>query len=202
MDMSGRMENERLAVNGIGTSPLWRSIVEPIDCGLSLEFSESGVGPSDHTSFYYANIPVLHFFTGTHVDYHKPSDDFEKINAVGIYKVLSLMTTIIRNTPVVNEFPFSATKVESTKAPKFTVTLGVMPDYLYEGEGMRLDGVSPDKPAAKAGLQTGDIITQLGAVQVSNMQSYMQALSQLKAGDTASLLYQRKGEVKRVEIQF
>lgn len=202
MDMIGRMEEETIAVNGVGTSPLWPEIIEPIECGLNIETSESGVGPSDHTSFYYANIPVLHFFTGTHADYHKPTDDFEKINEVGIYRTLALMCGIIRNTPSTADFPFSATKVESTKAPSFSVTLGVMPDYLYSGNGMKIDGLSPDKPAANAGLQAGDIVTQLGKVQVSDMQSYMRALAQFKKGDKAQLLYQRKGEVKQVEIQF
>lgn len=202
MDMIGRMEEETIAINGIGTSPYWRDLIEPIQCGLNMQFSESGVGPSDHTSFYYVNKPVLHFFTGTHADYHKPEDDAEKINVVGIYRVLGLMASIIRNTPQSPDFPFSTTKVESTKAPKFSVTLGVMPDYVYSGEGMKLDGVSPGKPAAKAGLEAGDIITQLGAVQVSDMQTYMQALAQFKKGDQAELLYRRDGEVKRVQIQF
>lgn len=202
MDMIGRMEQEKLAVNGVGTSPQWREIIEPLQCGLTLETSESGVGPSDHTSFYYANIPVLHFFTGSHADYHKPEDDFEKINAEGIYHTLALICGIIRNTPQAADFPFTPTKVESTKAPKFSVTLGVMPDYMYNGSGMKLDGVSADKPASVAGLKAGDIITQLGEVQVSDMQSYMQALGQFKKGDKATLLYNRNGEVKRAEIQF
>lgn len=202
MDMIGRMEDESLAVNGIGTSPMWEELVLQLNCGLNIETSKSGVGPSDHTSFYYANVPVLHFFTGTHADYHKPSDDAEKINVAGIYKTLSLICGIIRNTPKSADFPFTPTKVESTKAPKFSVTLGVMPDYLYSGNGMKIDGVSPEKPAAKAGLQAGDIVTQLGEVQVSDMQTYMQALAQFKKGDKASLLYKRNGEVKQAEIQF
>jgi diadenosine tetraphosphatase ApaH/serine/threonine PP2A family protein phosphatase len=202
MDMIGRMEEETIAINGVGTSPYWRDLIEPNQCGLNMQYSERGEGPSDHTSFYYANKPVLHFFTGTHADYHKPEDDAEKINVVGIYRVLSLMCSIIRNTPHSADFPYSTTKVESTKAPKFTVTLGVMPDYLYSGAGMKIDGVSPDKPAAAAGLMAGDVITQLGEVQVSDMQTYMEALSQFKKGDKADLLYRREGEVKRVQIQF
>ena len=202
MDMIGRMEAGILALNGVGTSPMWMDILGPINCGLEVKYSESGVGPSDHTSFYYKDIPVLHFFTGTHEDYHKPSDDVEKINFDGIFRTLSYMATIIRNTPNVDDFPFSATKVESTKAPKFSVTLGVMPDYLYNGNGMKLDGVSPEKPAAAAGLKTGDIITQLGEVQVSNMQSYMEALAQFKKGDKTTLLFQRDGKAESVQIQF
>lgn len=202
MDMIGRMEESTLALSGVGTSPMWADILASLNCGIEVKMSESGVGPSDHTSFYYQDIPVLHFFTGTHADYHKPSDDVEKINFDGIFRTLCYLTSIIRNTPAVEDFPFSATKVESTKAPKFSVTLGVMPDYLYNGNGMKLDGVSPDKPAFKAGLKAGDIITQLGEVQVSNMQTYMEALAQFKAGDKADLLYQRDGKTLRAQIQF
>ena len=112
------------------------------------------------------------------------------------------MSSIIRNSPQGGDFVFSTTKIESTKAPKFSVTLGVMPDYLYSGNGMKIDGVSPDKPAAKAGLKAGDIVTQLGEVQVSDMQSYMQALAQFKKGDRATVLYQREGKVEKAQIQF
>lgn len=202
MDMIGRMEDRTLAVNGTGTSPLWNELINRVQCDLQLQTSESGVGPSDHTNFYYQNIPVLHFFTGTHEDYHKPSDDAEKINFEGIYQTLNFMLSLVRNSPSAGEFPFSTTKIESRKAPKFSVTLGVMPDYMYSGNGMKIDGVSPEKPAAKAGLKAGDIVTQLGKVQVSDMQSYMEALSQFKKGDQANLLYKRNGEVKTAQVQF
>lgn len=202
MDMIGRMESNVLAINGFGTSPLWKDLIQPNMCDLDLKFSESGVGPSDHTSFYYKNIPVLHFFTGNHQDYHKPSDDAEKINFGGVYRVIGLMASIIRATPPMEDFPFTTTKIESTKAPSFSVTLGVMPDYLYNGSGMKIDGVSPDKPAAAGGLKAGDIVTQLGEVQVSNMQSYMQALSKFKKGDETTVLFKRDGETQSAKIQF
>jgi len=202
MDMIGRMEDKNLAINGVGTSPLWTEIINPINCDLSMKFSESGVGPSDHTNFYYLNMPVLHFFTGTHEDYHMPSDDPEKINIKGIFSTLNLMVSIIRNSPVGDPLPFTLTKTESTKAPKFSVTLGVMPDYLFQGQGMKIDGVTKGKPGEAAGLQAGDVITQLGAVQVSNMESYMEALSQLKKGESATLLFKRRAEVVTAIVQF
>lgn len=202
MDMIGRMEDANLAINGVGTSPLWQEIINPLTCDLNLKLSESGVGPSDHTNFYYLNMPVLHFFTGTHEDYHMPSDDAEKINIKGIYRCLNFMASVIRNSPEGDPLPFTTTAVESSKAPKFSVTLGVMPDYLYNGQGMKIDGVTKGKPGEAAGLQAGDIITQLGEVQVSNMQSYMEALSQLKKGETATMLFKRGGEVKTAKVQF
>ncbi len=202
MDMIGRMEDNVLAINGVGTSPLWQEIISPIVCDLRLQLSESGVGPSDHTSFYYLNMPVLHFFTGTHEDYHMPSDRPEKINVKGIFGTLNLLVSIIRNTPVGEPLPFSTTKTESTKAPKFSVTLGVMPDYLFQGQGMKIDGVTKGKPGEGAGLKAGDIITQLGEVQVSNMQSYMQALSKLEKGMTTTILYKRDGEVLSAIVKF
>jgi len=202
MDMIGRMEDNTLAINGVGTSPLWQEIVNPIVCDLSLQLSESGVGPSDHTNFYYLNMPVLHFFTGTHEDYHMPTDVAEKINVKGIYRTLNLLVSIIRNTPVGDPLPFSVTKTESSKAPKFSVTLGVMPDYLFQGQGMKIDGVTKGKPGEAAGLKAGDIITQLGEVQVSNMQTYMEALSKLKKGERATILYKRQAEVLSAIVKF
>jgi aminopeptidase YwaD len=202
MDMIGRMEDGNLAINGVGTSPLWQDIINPINCELSLKFSESGVGPSDHTSFYYLNMPVLHFFTGTHADYHMPTDDAEKINIKGIFKTVNLMLSIIRNSPFGDALPFSPTKTESTKAPKFSVTLGLMPDYLFSGQGMRIDGVTKGKPGEGAGLQAGDIITQLGEVQVSSMQTYMEALSKLKKGESTTMLFKRGAEVLSANVQF
>lgn len=201
MDMIGRMEDSVLAVNGVGTSPFWREVVKDA-CGVKVKTTESGTGPSDHTSFYNQDIPVLHFFTGTHQDYHKPSDDADKINAAGEVMVLSYMLGIMAAAETTPDLAFTKTKVEASTAPRFSVTLGVMPDYLYEGVGMRIDGVTEGRPAAKAGLQAGDIVLQLGDVKVVDMMSYMKGLGQFKKGDKSSLTYSREGAEKTVEVQF
>ena len=203
MDMVGRLEEEMLAVNGTGTSPVWDQILELSQCdALNIKSTRSGVGPSDHTNFYYLNLPVLHFFTGTHSDYHKPSDDAEKINLEGEALVINYILRVIGNTQEFEELPFTKTTEQSAMAPKFSVTLGVMPDYMYEGEGMRIDGVSADKPAENAGLQKGDIVTHLGEVKVVDMMSYMKALGQFKKGDTAEIEYIRAGKKEKAEIKF
>lgn len=203
MDMIGRLEENVLAVNGTGTSPVWNEVLEESRCStLNIKSTKSGVGPSDHTSFYFLDIPVLHFFTGTHSDYHKPSDDAEKINFEGEAIVINYILDIVKNTQKYEELPFTPTTEQSAMAPKFSVTLGVMPDYMYEGEGMRIDGVSADKPAENAGLQKGDIVTQLGEVKVVDMMSYMKALGQFKKGDTAEIEYVRAGKKEKAEIKF
>lgn len=201
MDMIGRLRDETIQVNGLGTSPMWSDIFALQAGELRMETSESGVGPSDHTSFYYQNMPVLHFFTGTHSDYHKPSDTPDKIEVVGIYKILNQMLNIVRAS-VGQEMAFRATVQESQKAPRFSVTLGIMPDYLYRQGGVKIDGVSPEKPAQAAGLQVGDIITQLGDYPVRDMQSYMEALGQFKKGQSADLLFKRKGKLETTKVKF
>lgn len=200
MDMVGRMEEQQLQVNGTGTSPIWEEILKGLECPLELKLSESGVGPSDHTSFYYQDVPVLHFFTGTHTDYHKPTDDVEKINFKGMIKTMNLMLSIISATPA--EMAFTKTKNESMSAPRFSVTLGVMPDYMFDGKGMRIDGVTEGRPADKAGLQAGDIVTKMGKATVRDMMSYMKALGQFKEGDETQVEYQRDGKTKTTTVQF
>ncbi len=204
MDMVGRLNDENaLAINGTGTSPSWNEIVEDIDIdSLKLITSESGIGPSDHTSFYLKDIPVLHFFTGQHEDYHKPSDDADKINYEGIYVVSAYIDSMITRLDQNDKLAFTKTKDESSNTPKFTVTLGVVPDYMFDGKGMRIDGVSEDKPAMRAGLLAGDVVIQLGDIEVTDMMSYMKALSAFKKGDATEVIVQREEEKLSYPIQF
>lgn len=203
LDMVGRLENNLLAVNGVGTSPMWEEIIARPCNELELKTSKSGVGPSDHTSFYNIGIPVLHFFTGTHSDYHKPTDDADRINYEGTAQVVEYILSIIEKSQMHPEMEFSKTASnQSSKAPKFSVTLGVMPDYMYEGEGMRIDGVTEGRPASEAGLQAGDVVIHLGEVKVVDMTSYMKALGQFKKGDKAPITYQRNGKTISTKVQF
>jgi hypothetical protein len=200
MDMIGRLRDNSLQINGVGTSPAWKKILDQTSGELDLVLSASGVGPSDHTSFYYKDIPVLHFFTGTHPDYHKPSDIAEKINSQGILQVANLILQVLAISQP-EKVEFTPTKNESTKAPRFSVTLGVMPNYMYT-QGLKLDGVTAGKPAAKAGLQTGDVITQMGNYSISDIQSYMTALAAFKEGMEIELTYLRKGQQKTTTVKF
>ena len=205
LDMVGRLDTSNiLIVNGTGTSSEWKSLFDKIDkSGLELKTSESGVGPSDHTSFYLQDIPVLHFFTGTHEDYHKPSDDAEKIQYQGMERIFSLISNLIMAADSLSNMNFQKTKDQDNEnAPKFTVTLGVIPDYLFSGTGMRIDGVTEDRPAAKAGLKKGDIVVKLGDIEISDMMTYMKALSSFKKGDKTTVTVRREEEELSFPLQF
>jgi hypothetical protein len=204
MDMIGRLDPDRgLAVNGVGTSPLWDDVLSTVNTdSVKLVTTESGVGPSDHTSFYLQDIPVLHFFTGQHEDYHKPGDDVEKINVEGVLYIAGMIENMVVMTDGEGKMAFSKTKDQSNDSPRFTVTLGVIPDYLFDGEGMRIDGVSEDKPAQKAGILKGDIVIQLGDSTVTDMMSYMRALSAFQEGDATQVTVDRDGERMTMDIQF
>jgi hypothetical protein len=203
MDMVGRMKKDStLAVYGTGTSPIFKQVLKSHNNSFKLVQQESGVGPSDHTSFYLADIPVLHFFTGQHEDYHKPSDDSEKLNYDGMKLISEYIFNIISDLDDNGKLAFRKTVNESESTPRFKVGLGVIPDYLYDGQGMRIDGVSEGKAAQKAGLQKGDIIVKLGDSIITNMMSYMRALSIFKEGDKTSVVIKREAKEVIKEIGF
>jgi len=203
MDMVGRLKQDStLAVYGVGTSPRWKQTLSATNSGFKLIEKESGVGPSDHTSFYLQDMPVLHFFTGQHDDYHKPGDDSEKLNYEGMEAISNYIFDIITEIDDDGKLAFRKTKNESEETPRFKVGLGVVPDYLFDGKGMRVDGISEDKPAQKAGLQKGDIVVKLGDNTVVDMMSYMKALSTFKEGDSTQVVVKRNGEQVEANIQF
>ena len=169
---------------------------------FDLKTFESGVGPSDHTSFYLQNIPVLHFFTGQHEDYHKPTDDIEKINFEGMYRILLYVKRIISNASTIKYFDFQETAAETQIAPKFTVTLGIMPDYLYDGGGLRIDGVTKGKTASKYNILKGDIVIKMGEINIIDIMTYMQALSEYKSGDSCNIVLQRGDEQIHINLIF
>ena len=160
------------------------------------------MGPSDHTSFYLIDIPVLHFFTGQHEDYHKPSDDSEKLNYAGMETISSYIFDVITDLNDNGKLAFRKTKNESEETPRFKVVLGVVPDYLYDGKGMRIDGTREDTPAFNAGLQKGDVVTKLGDSTITDMMSYMRALSVFDNGDEAAITVKRGEETIDTKVRF
>ncbi|WP_042240310.1 M20/M25/M40 family metallo-hydrolase [Jejuia pallidilutea] len=203
MDMVGRLKaDSTLAVYGVGTSPILKQTLKAHNNSFKLIVKESGIGPSDHTSFYNADIPVLHFFTGQHEDYHKPSDDFDKLNYQGMQTISNYIFEVISDLDDNGKLPFRKTKNESEETPRFKVGLGVIPDYMFDGKGMRIDGLSEDKPAQKAGLQKGDIVVKLGDSTVVDMMSYMKVLATFEKGDKTKVIVNRKGEMVEAEINF
>lgn len=203
MDMVGRLrEDKTLSISGTGTAPVWGQVLNANNPGFKLVLSESGMGPSDHTSFYLQDIPVLHFFTGQHEDYHKPTDDYEKLNYEGMEQIKDYILAVIGELDDAPKLAFRTTKNESEEVPRFKVGLGVMPDYLFDGKGMRIDGVTEGRPASKAGLQKGDVVVQLGDSTVTDMMSYMRALSAFDEGGTAKVVVEREGEKIEAQIEF
>jgi Peptidase family M28/PDZ domain len=202
-DMIGRLNAEkRVVVGGVGTAPEFVPLFKSMGSEFSIKLDSAGVGPSDHTAFYLKNIPVLFFFTGQHADYHKPSDDTELVNFPGQKMVLELAAKAILNLDKTPKLKFQETKANEEDTPRFKVTLGIMPDYTFEGEGVRADGITDGKPGFKAGMQKGDIIIGLGDMEVKTMKDYMKALAAHKKGDTVKLKVKRGETEKTLEATF
>jgi peptidase M28-like protein/PDZ domain-containing protein len=208
MDMVGRLNDSTkvLIVGGFGTSPEWGSLIKLNEkkSPFVIKIDSVGTGPSDHTSFYRKNIPVLFFFTGLHADYHKPSDDFDKINYVGELNIVKYIFALLeKEDEHKDKLVFTKTKEPATStSASFNVRMGIMPDYSYPGSGVRVDGVSEGQPAQAAGLATGDIILQLGDYDTSSLENYMQALGKFKKGDKTVVKIKRGNETLEKEVQF
>jgi hypothetical protein len=207
MDMVGRLSDstKSLTIGGYGTSPLWGPLFTSMGNSpyFTPKFDSSGTGPSDHTSFYQKQIPVLFFFTGLHTDYHRPSDDADKINYTGEYRVVRYVYKIAEVANSKGKLAFSKTRETQTSTnTRFSVTMGIMPDYTYSGNGVRVDGASEGKPAQKAGIKTGDIVIQLGEYPVLSMEGYMQALNKFKKGDKTKVKVKRGNETIEADIVF
>jgi C-terminal processing protease CtpA/Prc len=193
-----------LSVGGFGTSPTWgTSLSAEKHPSFSIKTDSSGTGPSDHTSFYLKNIPVLFFFTGLHPDYHKPTDDANKINYTGELQIIKYIYALIGDLNKQGKLAFLKTREQSASgSPRFAVTMGIMPDYSFSGSGVRVDGVSDGRPAQKAGLQAGDVVIRLGDYEVSSLENYMQALGKFKKGESTKVKVKRGSEEKVFDITF
>jgi Peptidase family M28/PDZ domain len=203
MDMIGRLTPEKgLVVGGVGTAPDFVPMLSTLQFPHKIKQDSAGVGPSDHTSFYLKNIPVLFFFTGQHSDYHKPTDDVEFIQLEGVGKVLSYVLKAIETLDSKPRLVFQETKSKESDNVKFTVTLGIMPDYTFDGKGVHIDAVREGKPASTAGILKNDVITKLGGIEVSDVQGYMKVLATYKKGDKAMVTVLRGAEVKEYEVEF
>jgi hypothetical protein len=211
MDMIGRLNEATnvITIGGYGTSPLWGTAFSLSGKNglykgpLVYKFDSSGTGPSDHTSFYKKEIPVLFYFTGLHPDYHRPTDDMDKINYTGEMHIVKHIYSLIEaEDKQKSKLAFTKTRETQTSTASFSVTLGIMPDYTFNGVGVRVDGVTDDRPAQKAGIKTGDIITKLGDYPVTDMEKYMEALSKYKKGDKTTVYYNRNTEKLSATIEF
>ena len=206
MDMVGRLNDssKTMTVGGYGTSKSWDTILNSIKkSDLQIKLDSSGAGPSDHTSFYRKNIPVLFFFTGLHTDYHRPTDDTEKINFKGTLSIVKYILSVIDKSDNHNKLSFLPTREQqSTTTARFSVSLGIMPDYAYSGLGVRIDGVSDGRPAKLAGMIAGDVLIKMGTTSITSVESYMQILSKYKKGDAVEVTILRGTNEIRFNIIF
>lgn len=205
MDMVGRLNDSSkvLTIGGIGTSPAWPSILKMNEqTDFTIKVDSSGTGPSDHTSFYRKDLPVLFFFTGLHTDYHKPSDDAQLINYSGTRKIVQYISRIIDQTPAAEKLAFTKTKEQQMGGGRFKVSIGIMPDYTFSGQGVKADGVIDGRPAQKAGVQAGDVIIQLGEHLITSVETYMQALNRFDKGQQTTVTIKRGNEIKEFAISF
>jgi aminopeptidase YwaD len=204
MDMVGRLNDSSRAVTvgGYGTSPTWGQLIATNKI-LTIKTDSSGTGPSDHTSFYRKDIPVLFFFTGVHSDYHKPADDADKINYNGQLLVVKYIYDCIGSTDKLGKLAFTKTREQTMVKSSFKVTIGVMLDYTYSaGDGIKVDGVSDGRPAQKAGVQAGDLIYQMGDYKLTSVEDYMKALGKFNKGESTQLRLKRAGQDVLLNITF
>jgi len=210
LDMMGRLQESNIVqVGGVGTSAELKAIVTSLNdtASVKLALSEAGFGPSDHSSFYMKNIPVLYFTTGGNPDLHTPSDTYDRINYEGMGKVSSLIFAIAHQL-VSSPRKLIFKEAGPKEAPaggmrKNGVTLGIMPDFNGNVKnGLRADIVSPGKPAASGGMKNGDIITSINDETISNIYDYMTKMGQMKAGQIITVEILRDGNKMTLLIQL
>ncbi|MFH1686213.1 MAG: M28 family peptidase [bacterium] len=208
MDMIGRLKDQDgLVVFGTGSATEFASYFDSLEVeGLNVISKESGIGASDHTAFYSRQTPVLFFFTGAHEDYHMPTDDVDKIDADGIAQVCGLVSDIVDHYDLQpGLLTYQRTKSDSSQqrsGQRFSVTLGIMPDFIAEVDGLKVGAVTADKPADRAGILMGDVIVRMGAVTIGDIYDYMATLGKFRKGDTTSVLVVRELDTLLLPVAF
>ncbi|MBE2279098.1 MAG: M20/M25/M40 family metallo-hydrolase [Ignavibacteriaceae bacterium] len=210
LDMVGRLnpDTKALTIGGTGTAVEFNEILTKLKetYPLNINFSPEGLGPSDHASFYAKNIPVLFFFTGVHEDYHTPADDHEKINYEAQKLISDLTYDVISNLAFTGNklnFQEAGPKERQSPSSRMKVSLGIMPGYVSEGaKGVLVENVVPDKPAAKSGIQKGDIIVSINGKPVNDIYEYMDRMSTLNPGDVAMVGVERNKEIIEIAVNL
>lgn len=208
MDMVGRMRDSVLAIGGVGTAAELSELVETENKNhFKLRLTKDGYGPSDHSSFYSKGISVLFFFTGTHANYHKPSDTWEKLNYQDQARLLDYIARIVdkvdqRLTRLTFTKAVSDSLASRSSSGGFRVSLGTIPNYAKEVEGVELDGVREGSLAEKCGLKAGDVIMQFGNRPIRNIYDYTEALRETKPGDTVVIVVKRGNEKLSLTVEF
>lgn len=204
-DMVGRLRENRLTLQGVGSSKSWKRMIEKFNvaAGFNLSLQDDPYLPTDTTSFYPKRIPVLSFFTGSHEDYHRPSDTPEKMDFEGLERITRFASAFVRELTGASEKP-EYSRVERSKQQEsgsretLRAYIGSVPDYSTEVSGVKLSGVRENTPAQKAGLRGGDVIVEFGAQKVANIYDYTYALDAVKIGQPVRVKVLREG--KEVEL--
>ncbi|MBU1700421.1 MAG: M20/M25/M40 family metallo-hydrolase [Candidatus Eisenbacteria bacterium] len=210
VDMVGRLRDGDLLVMGTGSGTLLAEIVDSVRTvatpGLALRSVQDPGSPSDQAPFYAKGVPVLHIMTPPHVDYHQPTDTWDKIDTEGLCRVTDFTFALVDSLRS-SARPAFRTSASGMAAPRsggsYTVYLGTIPDFAYEGDdGVRLSGVKPDSPAASAGLLEGDLLIEVGGLPLKNLRDYVSILKAHKPGDEVELVFRRSGTEQRVKTVF
>ena len=215
LDMVGRMNGDALTIFGFGTAQEWDQVVDvanlDLDQPLDISKAPDGYGPSDHSSFYGEGIPVLHLFTGTHEDYHRPTDDWQLINSSGVDRVVALTAGIVEQladggsnsvtlTPIQQPAPSQTSSLSSSSTSGYgSAYLGTIPDMTPNDRGLRLTGVREGSPADQGGLRAGDVVVEFDGTAIGDIYAYTYALQAKKPGDEVTIIVQRGEE--RVPLQ-
>jgi hypothetical protein len=204
LDMVGRLKDDKLTVYGVGTSPHWEKLLKKYapEHQLHLILKPEGFGPSDQSSFYGKKIPVLHFFTGTHPDYHRPTDKWQKINITGMDRIVDMIEQIVAYTdenptpPQYVEIKERARVERQGSRPYF----GSIPDFASEVKGYAISGVSPGSPADKGGIKGGDVLTEFSGRKITNLDDFDLALRRVSSGDTVDVTVLRAGNPVKLKV--
>lgn len=206
-DMVGRMADNKLIVFGTDTAPEWKALLDQTskDHNVNYVRHKFGYGPSDHSSFYGKKIPVLHFFTGLHNDYHRPTDDWPRINTQGISRIVTIAGGMIEETAIAEKRPSYVSvrgSANPTRAGGSTPYFGSIPDMDYKGPGYRLKSVAEESPAAKAGLKPGDTIINFGGEDKISFTTFAKELSNYRKDDNVEVTYQRGEKAVKVAVKL
>jgi hypothetical protein len=210
LDMVGRLGADPLIVYGMGTAPEWKDIVGDANLApaIPLAFEQAGYGPSDHTSFYANDVPVLHLFTNVHGDYHKPSDDWERIDPAGLDRIAAFTSSMVG---VLASRPGRLTLVSGVgereqRVGGYDAWLGSVPDFTPVERGVLLAAVTAGSPGETAGLRKGDVLVGLGSRrgkhEILDLQGFTDALRAHRPGDDVVLTFVRDGELHSVEARL
>jgi len=206
LDMVGRMTDNDVSIFGTESGNRWDDILDRINTdSLNVNTAESRLGSSDHVPFHDAGIPAIHYHTGMHEEYHTDQDTADKLNINGMEKVANHAEKLIRELAKEDPESFQFRRMNRRPNPVIepgTPTLGLLPDYLFRGSGMRIDEVTSGDRADLAGLQPGDIIKSMNGITISNIFDYMNALESISENDSAELEYLRNEQLSTVIIPF